>query len=261
MNNSLNTDVNGLHDIDPEETREWMEALESVIEKEGSDRASFLIEKLVSTARQSGLDIPFSATTPYINTVTIDKQPKFPGNTDLERSVRSYVRWNAMMMVLRANKYTNVGGHIASFASAVTLYDVGQNHFWNAPSEKHGGDLIFSQGHSSPGIYAHAFLLGRLSDDQMDSFRQEVGGKGLSSYPHPWLMPDFWQFPTVSMGLGPIMAIYQARFMRYMQDRGFANTDGRKVWAFLGDGETDEPETLGAIGMAGREKLDNLIRG
>jgi len=254
-----NTDIAAKHDIDPAETQEWMEALQAVIEKEGSDRASYLIETLLSTARQAGLDIPFSANTPYINTIPVDKQPKFPGNTDIERTVRSYVRWNAMMMVLRANKYTNVGGHIASFASAVTLYDVGQNHFWNAPSDKHGGDLIFSQGHSAPGTYAHAFLLGRLSEEQMDNFRQEVGGNGLSSYPHPWLMPDFWQFPTVSMGLGPIMAIYQARFMRYMQGRGMANTEGRKVWAFLGDGETDEPETLGAIGMAGREKLDNLI--
>ncbi|WP_426991646.1 pyruvate dehydrogenase (acetyl-transferring), homodimeric type [Methylomonas sp. CM2] len=254
-----NTDIAGKHDIDPAETQEWMEALQAVIEKEGSDRASYLIETLLETARQSGLDIPFSANTPYINTIPVDKQPKYPGNTDIERTVRSYVRWNAMMMVLRANKYTNVGGHIASFASAITLYDVGQNHFWNAASDKHGGDLIFSQGHSAPGTYAHAFLLGRLTEEQMDNFRQEVGGNGLSSYPHPWLMPEFWQFPTVSMGLGPIMAIYQARFMRYMQDRGMTNTDGRKVWAFLGDGETDEPETLGAIGMAGREKLDNLI--
>ncbi len=257
MNN--NTDIAAKHDIDPAETQEWMEALQAVMEKEGSERASFLIETLLETARKTGLDIPFSANTPYINTIPVDKQPKYPGNTDIERTVRSYVRWNAMMMVLRANKHTNVGGHIASFASATTLYDVGQNHFWNAPSDKHGGDLIFSQGHSAPGTYAHAFLLGRLSEDQMDNFRQEVGGNGLSSYPHPWLMPEFWQFPTVSMGLGPIMAIYQARFMRYMQDRGMANTDGRKVWAFLGDGECDEPETLGAIGMAGREKLDNLI--
>ncbi|MCQ8129279.1 pyruvate dehydrogenase (acetyl-transferring), homodimeric type, partial [Methylomonas rivi] len=257
MNN--NTDIAAKHDIDPAETQEWMEALQAVIEKEGSDRASFLIETLLDTARQAGLDIPFSANTPYINTIPIDKQPKFPGNTDIERTIRSYVRWNAMMMVLRANKYTNVGGHIASFASAITLYDVGQNHFWNAVSDKHGGDLIFSQGHSAPGTYAHSFLLGRLSEEQMDNFRQEVGRNGLSSYPHPWLMPEFWQFPTVSMGLGPIMAIYQARFMRYMQDRGFANTENRKVWAFLGDGESDEPETLGAIGMAGREKLDNLI--
>ncbi|MDD2760393.1 MAG: pyruvate dehydrogenase (acetyl-transferring), homodimeric type [Methylomonas sp.] len=257
MNN--NTDIAAKHDIDPAETQEWMEALQAVIEKEGCDRASFLIETLLETARKTGLDIPFSANTPYINTISVDNQPKFPGNFDIERTIRSYVRWNAMMMVLRANKHTNVGGHIASFASATTLYDVGQNHFWHAASDKHGGDLIFSQGHSAPGTYAHAFLLGRLTDEQMDNFRQEVGGNGLSSYPHPWLMPEFWQFPTVSMGLGPIMAIYQARFMRYMQGRGLANTEGRKVWAFLGDGETDEPETLGAIGMAGREKLDNLI--
>ncbi|MBS3965140.1 MAG: pyruvate dehydrogenase (acetyl-transferring), homodimeric type [Methylomonas sp.] len=252
-------DIVAKHDIDPQETQEWMEALQAVIEKEGSERANFLIEILLDTARQSGLDIPFSANTPYINTISVDQQPKYPGNTDIEYTLRSYVRWNAMMMVLRANKHTNVGGHIASFASATTLYDVGQTHFWNAASDKHGGDLIFSQGHSAPGIYAHAFIQGRLSEDQMDNFRQEVGGNGLSSYPHPWLMPEFWQFPTVSMGLGPIMAIYQARFMRYMQDRGMANTDGRKVWAFLGDGECDEPESLGAIGMAGREKLDNLI--
>ncbi len=259
MNNSLNPEVNGTYDIDPEETREWIESLEAVIEKEGAKRAAYLIEKLVSIARQSGSDIPFSANTPYINTIPVDQQPKFPGDTDIERTIRSYVRWNAMMMVLRANKYTNVGGHIASFASAVTLYDVGQNHFWRATSAVQGGDMIFSQGHSAPGTYALAYLQGRLEEDQMDNFRQEVGGNGLSSYPHPWLMPEFWQFPTVSMGLGPIMAIYQARFMRYMHSRGLANTEGRKVWAFLGDGETDEPETLGAIGMAGREKLDNLI--
>ncbi|MGY6274502.1 pyruvate dehydrogenase (acetyl-transferring), homodimeric type [Methylomonas sp. MgM2] len=257
MNN--NTDIAAKHDIDPAETQEWMEALQAVIEKEGCERASFLIETLLETARKTGLDIPFSANTPYINTIPVDNQPKYPGNFDIERTIRSYIRWNAIMMVLRANKHTNVGGHIASFASATTLYDVGQNHFWHAASDKHGGDLIFTQGHSAPGMYAHAFLLGRLSEEQMDNFRQEVGGNGLSSYPHPWLMPEFWQFPTVSMGLGPIMAIYQARFMIYMQGRGLANTDGRKVWAFLGDGETDEPETLGAIGMAGREKLDNLI--
>jgi pyruvate dehydrogenase E1 component len=259
MNKSLNADIIGKMDIDPEETREWVEALESVIEQEDCERAGFLIETLVSAARKAGTDIPFSANTPYINTIRVSQQPKYPGNTDIERTVRSYVRWNSMIMVLRANKRTNVGGHIASFASAITLYDVGQNHFWRAPSDNHGGDLIFTQGHSAPGTYAQAFLLGRLTDEQMDNYRQEVNGNGLSSYPHPWLMPDFWQFPTVSMGLGPIMSIYQARFMRYMQDREFANTEDRKVWAFLGDGECDEPETLGAIGMAGREKLDNLI--
>ena len=259
MNKRLNTEVLGHTDIDPDETREWIEALESVIEQEGQDRAGFLIEALVNVARKAGTDIPFSATTPYINTIPVSQQPKYPGKTDIERTIRSYIRWNAMMMVLRANKHTNVGGHIASFASAITLYEVGQNHFWHAADDNHGGDLIFIQGHSAPGTYAHAFLLGRLSEEQMDNFRQEVGGNGLSSYPHPWLMPEFWQFPTVSMGLGPIMAIYQARFMRYMQDRGLAQTEGRKVWAFLGDGECDEPETLGAIGMAGREKLDNLV--
>jgi pyruvate dehydrogenase E1 component len=259
MNKILNS-ADAVHeDIDPDETQEWLESLQAVLEEEGSERAQFLIEKLVDLARQSGSNVPFSANTPYINTIPVELQPRFPGDSTTERTIRSYVRWNAMVMVLKANIDTNVGGHIASFASVATLYDVGQNHFWHAPSDQHGGDMIYFQGHSSPGNYARAFLLGRLSEQQLDNFRQEQGGNGLSSYPHPWLMPDFWQFPTVSMGLGPIMAIYQARFMRYMQDRGFATTEGRKVWAFLGDGETDEPETLGAIGMAGREKLDNLI--
>ncbi len=259
MTSGLIADVTGHNDLDPTETREWVEALQAVLAHEGTERAYFLIEQLVALARQSGANIPFSANTPYINTLPIHQQPPYPGDTTIERTIRSYVRWNAMAMVLRANKNTNVGGHIASFASVATLYEVGQNHFWHAPSEKHEGDLVFFQGHSAPGNYARAFLLGQLTEEQMDSFRQEVGGNGLSSYPHPWLMPDFWQFPTVSMGLGPIMAIYQARFMRYVQDRGFATTEGRKVWAFLGDGETDEPEALGAIGMAGREKLDNLV--
>lgn len=249
----------GQDDIDPVETQEWIDALQAVLAAEGEERARFLIEQLVAVTRHAGVDIPFSANTAYLNTLSVAQQPRFPGDMTIERKIRAYVRWNAMMMVLRANKHTNVGGHIASFASAATLYDVGQNHFWHAPSEQHGGDLIYVQGHSAPGDYARAFLLDRLTEVQMDNFRQEVGGNGLSSYPHPWLMPEFWQFPTVSMGLGPIMAIYQARFMRYIEDRGFTNTQGRKVWAFLGDGETDEPETLGAIGMAGREKLDNLI--
>ena len=259
MNKNLMPDATGQEDIDPIETQEWVDALAAVLENEGSERAHYIIERLLEQARQAGSDIPFSANTGYINTIAVDQQPNFPGDTTLEHKIRSYVRWNAMMMVLRANRTTNVGGHIASFASAATLYDVGYNHFWHAPSDDHGGDLIFSQGHSSPGSYARAFMLGRLSEAKMDRFRQEVDGDGLSSYPHPWLMPDFWQFPTVSMGLGPIMAIYQARFMRYMQDRDFAKTEGRKVWAFLGDGETDEPESLGAISMAGRENLDNLI--
>ncbi len=259
MNSGLNANKLDQIDIDPEETKEWLEALSALQQQDGNERVHFIIEQLVELSRQSGADIPFSANTAYINTIGVEQQPKFPGMTTIERTIRSYVRWNSMMMVLRANKSTNVGGHIASFASAATLYDVGHNHFWHAATEEHGGDLIFVQGHSCPGEYARAYLLGRFTDDKMDQFRQEVGGNGLSSYPHPWLMPDFWQFPTVSMGLGPIMAIYQARFMRYMQSRGLAETNGRKVWAFLGDGETDEPETLGATNMAGREKLDNLI--
>ncbi|MDC9728811.1 MAG: pyruvate dehydrogenase (acetyl-transferring), homodimeric type [Methyloprofundus sp.] len=259
MSNGLNANKLNQIDIDPEETQEWLESLAAIQEQDGADRVHFIIEQLVEQARHSGSDIPYSANTAYINTIKTEQQPKFPGMTTIERKIRSYVRWNAMMMVLRANQGTNVGGHIASFASSATLYDVGHNHFWRAPTEDRGGDMIFVQGHSCPGDYARAYLLGRFSDEKMDNFRQEVGGQGLSSYPHPWLMPDFWQFPTVSMGLGPIMAIYQARFMRYMQSRGLANTEGRKVWAFLGDGETDEPETLGAISMAGREQLDNLI--
>lgn len=246
-------------DIDPAETIEWIEALEAVIDAEGEERAHFLLETLIEKARLAGADIPFSAETAYVNSISIAAQAQYPGDTSIEHKIRSYVRWNAMVMVLRANRNTNVGGHIASFASAATLYDVGYNHFWNAASEKHGGDLIFVQGHSAPGVYARAFMLDRFTKEDMDGYRQEADGNGISSYPHPWLMPDFWQFPTVSMGLGPIMAIYQARFMKYIQDRGFANTEGRKVWAFLGDGETDEPESLGAIGMAGRENLENLV--
>ncbi len=247
------------HDADPQETREWLDALSGVLAVEGPDRAHFLIEQLIEAARQSGAYLPFSANTAYINTIPTDLQVRIPGDQEIEHRIRSYVRWNAMAMVLRANKHTNVGGHIASFASAATLYDVGFNHFWHAPSDAHGGDLIFAQGHSSPGVYARAFMLGRLSKPQLDNYRQEVDGTGISSYPHPWLMPDFWQFPTVSMGLGPLMAIYQARFMKYLQDRGLAQTAGRKVWAFMGDGEMDEPESMGAISMASRENLDNLI--
>jgi pyruvate dehydrogenase E1 component len=246
-------------DDDPQETAEWLDALEGVISAVGPDRAHHLIEKQIEFARVHGEHLPFSAKTPYINTIPVSRQAKIPGDQDIEHRIRSYTRWNAIAMVLRAGKHTNVGGHIASFASAATLYDVGFNHFWHAPSPEHGGDLVFVQGHSSPGIYSRAFLLGRLTENQLDNFRQEVGGEGISSYPHPWLMPDFWQFPTVSMGLGPIMAIYQARFMKYMHARGIVKTTGRKVWAFLGDGETDEPESLGAIGMAGRERLDNLV--
>ena len=247
-------------DADPQETREWLDALEAVIEQEGPERAHYLIEKLIELGHRAGINMPYSANTEYINTIPADRQPPAPGDYALENRIRAHIRWNALAMVLRANKGdSNLGGHIASFASAATLYDVGFLHFWHAPNEAHGGDLLLFQGHSAPGIYARAFLLGRLSETQLDGFRREVDGKGLPSYPHPWLLPDFWQFPTVSMGLGSLQAIYQARFMKYMRDRGLADTAGRRVWAFMGDGEMDEPESMGAIGMAGREKLDNLI--
>jgi pyruvate dehydrogenase E1 component len=247
-------------DTDPQETQEWLDALEAVLENEGVDRAHFLIERLVDKARRSGAYLPFSANTAYVNTIPVTKQKRFPGDRAMERRIRSFIRWNAMAMVVQANRIsTELGGHISSFASSATLFDVGFNHFFHAPSKDRDGDLIFFQGHSAPGIYARAFLEGRLSEEQLYSFRQEVDGEGLSSYPHPWLMPGFWQFPTVSMGLGPLMAIYQARFMRYLHDRALMNTDERKVWAFCGDGEMDEPEALGAISLAGRERLDNLI--
>src|SRR4051812_44086494 len=246
-------------DTDPQETAEWIASLDGVLAHEGPSRAHFLIEQLIDKARRSGAYLPFSANTAYINTIPVEGQAKLPGDFNIEQRIRHYVRWNAMAMVLRANKDTNVGGHIASFASAAVLYDIGFNHFWHAPSDKHGGDLVLIQGHSAPGIYARAFMLDRLTTEQLDNFRQEVDGIGISSYPHPWLMPNFWQFPTVSMGLGPLMAIYQARFMKYLDDRGLARTEGRHVWCFCGDGEMDEPESMGAIGMAGRENLDDLI--
>jgi pyruvate dehydrogenase E1 component len=247
-------------DADSVETREWLDAIESVIANEGVERAQFLLERLIGQVRKAGVDLPFSANTPYVNTIPAQKQPAQPDDFDIEGRLSAITRWNAMALVVRANKESSeLGGHVASYASAATLYDIGFNHFWHAAGKDHGGDLIYFQGHSSPGIYARAFLEGRLKEEQLDNFRQEVDGKGLSSYPHPWLMPDFWQFPTVSMGLGPIMAIYQARFLRYLQDRGLGKTEGRKVWCFLGDGETDEPESLGSISMASREKLDNLV--
>jgi pyruvate dehydrogenase E1 component len=247
-------------DADPQETSEWLEALQAVIAHEGPERAHYLLEQLIALGHETGINMPYSANTEYINTIPADQQPVTPGDYEMEQKIRDYARWNAMVMVLRANRDdSGLGGHIASYASAATLYDIGFNHFWHAPSEKHGGDLVLSQGHSAPGVYARAFMLGRLSEEQMDNFRREVDGKGLSSYPHPWLMPDFWQFPTVSMGLGPLQAIYQARFMKYLQHRELIATDDRKVWAFMGDGEMDEPESMGAIGMAGRERLDNLI--
>ena len=254
-------DMNDLQrDLDPEETREWMEALQSVLEREGPDRANFLLERLVNEARRAGAYIPYNANTAYLNTIPPEREERSAGDAVLEEKIRALVRWNAMATVIRANKESSeLGGHIASFASAATLYDIGFNHFFRAANEKFLGDLVYIQGHSAPGVYARAYLEGRITEDQLSNFRQEVDGKGLSSYPHPWLMPDFWQFPTVSMGLGPLMAIYQARFMRYLKDRGQIEGQGRKVWAFMGDGEMDEPESLGAISLAGREKLDNLV--
>jgi pyruvate dehydrogenase E1 component len=246
-------------DADEQETQEWVEALEAVVAKEGTERAQFLIEKLIDDLRDEGVAVPYSANTPYVNTISTGDQPNYPGDPEIELRIQAYLRWNAIAMVVRANKHTNVGGHMASYASSATLYDVGFNWFWKAPTDKQEGDLVFFQGHSIPGIYARAFLLGRLTEEQLENFRQETSGKGLSSYPHPWLMPDFWQFPTVSMGLGPLQAIYQARFMKYMSDRGIQDNTGRKVWAFLGDGEMDEVESRGAIALGAREKLNNLI--
>lgn len=247
-------------DTDIQETQEWIDSLNSVIESDGAERAHYLIEMMIDQARRSGSNLPYNATTSYVNTIPTHLQQKHPGDPDMERRIRAIIRWNAVMTVLRANeKSPGIGGHIASFQSSATLYDVGFNHFFRAPNENFDGDLVFFQGHSSPGIYSRAFLEGRLTEDQLSNFRLESTGQGLSSYPHPWLMPDFWQFPTVSMGLGPIMGIYQARFLKYLHDRGIADTSDRKVWVFCGDGEMDEPESLGAISLAAREKLDNLI--
>ena len=247
-------------DNDPLETQDWIESLNAVIQKQGNQRAHYLIKELINKAYMEGANIPYTQNTPYINTIPANEEKKSNGDQNIERRIRSFIRWNAAAMVVRANKkFPELGGHIGTFASAATLYDVGMNHFWRAKNNKFGGDLVYFQGHSAPGMYARAFLEGRLSEKQLDSFRQEVKPGGLSSYPHPWLMPDFWQFPTVSMGLGPMMAIYQARFMKYLINRGLIKDEGRKVWAFLGDGEMDEPESLGAIGLASRENLDNLI--
>ena len=247
-------------DIDPLETKEWLESLSEVIEKDGDDRAHYLIKELINKAYMKGVNIPYTQNTPYINTIPVSEEKKSTGDQNVERKIRSLIRWNAAAMVVRANKkFPELGGHIGTFASAATLYDVGINHFFRAKNNKFGGDLVYFQGHSAPGMYARAFLEGRLNEKQLDNFRQEVKPGGLSSYPHPWLMPDFWQFPTVSMGLGPMLAIYQARYMKYLINRGLIKDEGRKVWAFLGDGEMDEPESLGAIGLAAREKLDNLI--
>lgn len=249
-----------LKDINPEETNEWLEALENIIEEGGPKRAHYILEKLIDKARRKGTYLPFRATTAYLNSIDVEDEPKMPGDRDIERRIRSAIRWNATMMVLRASKKNlELGGHIASFQSSATLYDVGFNHFFRAPNEKDGGDLVFFQGHIAPGIYARSFLEGRITKEQMDNFRQEVDGQGLSSYPHPKLMPDYWQFPTVSMGLGPIQAIYQARFLKYLTNRGIKDCSEQKVYCFMGDGECDEPESLGAISLAGREGLDNLV--
>jgi pyruvate dehydrogenase E1 component len=248
------------NDLDPTETREWMESIKAVLEADGPERAHHLLERMVEVTRRAGGQMPFNPTTQYINTIPAHLEAKSDGDANLEWRIRSIIRWNAMAMVVKANrKPGDLGGHIASFASGATLYDVGFNHFWRAPSENHPGDILYIQGHSSPGIYARSFLEGRITEDQLDHFRMEVDGKGISSYPHPWLMPDYWQTPTVSMGLGPISAIYQARFLKYLEGRGLVEPSDRKVWCFLGDGETDEPESLGAIGVAGREGLDNLV--
>src|SRR5438874_5451448 len=249
-----------LSDPDPSETREWIDALRAVVHYQGPERAAYVLTQLREEAHKAGAMPPFLATTPYRNTIRPEREEKSSGNRELEHKIRSAIRWNAVAIILRANKESSeLGGHIASFQSSALLYDIGFGHFWHAPDANHGGDLLFIQGHVSPGIYARAFVEGRLTEQQLLNFRQESEGKGIPSYPHPWLMPEFWQFPTVSMGLGPLMAIYQARFLKYLEDRGHAKTANRKVWAFMGDGEMDEPESLGAIGMASRETLDNLV--
>jgi pyruvate dehydrogenase E1 component len=245
---------------DPQEAREWVDAIDGVIAAEGAERARDLIGLITARARLRGVNIPVQLTTPYVNTIAPDAESRFPGDHEIEEKLRHYVRWNAMAMVVRANKTSGeLGGHVATFSSAATLIDVGFNHFWHAPSTTHGGDLVYFQGHSSPGVYARAFLEGRISETQLENFRREVDGHGVSSYPHSWLMPDFWQFATVSMGLAPLQAVYQARYMKYLHDRGIVDTSGRKVWVFLGDGEVDEPESLAGLALAARERLDNLI--
>ena len=249
-----------VNDHDPVETSEWLDSLRAVVRYAGVERARFLLTQLRDEARRAGAMPAFTATTPYRNTIPPGLEAKSPGNRELEHKIRAAIRWNAVAIILRANKESSeLGGHIASFQSSALLYDIGFGHFWHAPTAEHGGDLIYVQGHVSPGIYARAFVEGRLTEQQLLGFRQESDGKGIPSYPHPWLMPDFWQFPTVSMGLGPLTAIYQARFLKYLEGRGLAKTANRKVWAFLGDGECDEPESLGAISLGGREHLDNLI--
>ena len=248
------------NDVDPIETNDWLAAIDSLIREEGIERAQFIIDQVMQQARAGGVSLPSGITTDYVNTIPVSEQPAYPGNLEIERRIRSYVRWNAVMMVLRGQKKDlDLGGHLSTFQSAATMYEVGFNHFFKAATEKNGGDLVFFQGHAAPGMYARAFLEGRLTEEQLNNFRQEVDGKGLSSYPHPKLMPDFWQFSTVSMGLGPVNAIYQARFLKYLHNRGLKDTADQKVYAFLGDGEMDEIESKGALTFAAREHLDNLI--
>ncbi|MDH3531329.1 MAG: pyruvate dehydrogenase (acetyl-transferring), homodimeric type [Gammaproteobacteria bacterium] len=251
---------NPFDDIDPTETSEWLESIDSVLTQHGPERAHFLLNQMIDFARRSGAYLPYSPNTAYLNTIATTRQPEYPGDRSIERRIEAYLRWNSMAMVVQANRIsTEYGGHISSYASSATLYEVGFNHFWRAPTDEQLGDMVFFQGHSAPGIYARAYLEGRMNDEDLNRFRREVGGGGLSSYPHPWLMPDFWQFPTVSMGLGPMMAIYQARFMRYLEHRELTPPSDRKIWCFLGDGEMDEPESMGAITMPVREGLDNLV--
>jgi pyruvate dehydrogenase E1 component len=255
----LQKEGSGREELDARELNEWLEAMDDVIRRHGSAPASHLLRRLENRARREGVDLPFRLSTPYINTIPRSREPRFPGSREIERRIKSLVRWNAMAMVVRANReHEGIGGHISTYASAATLYEVGFNHFFRAPDENHAGDFVYFQGHAAPGVYARAYLEGRLTTEQLDEFRREVDGKGVSSYPHPWLMPDFWQFPTVSMGLSPLMAIYQARFNRYLKDRGILDTSNSRVWCFIGDGESDEPETLGSISLAAREQLDNL---
>ena len=240
-------------DLDPVETREWLDSVEDVIERDGADRAHFLLDRAIGAVREHGANLPFGATTAYVNTIPPDLEPGYPGDLEMEWRIRCVNRWNAMATVVRRNKKSSeYGGHIASFASSAVMYDVGLNHFWRPRTPEHGGDLVFFQGHAVPGIYARAFMEGRIPESALDNFRSETGSEGLSSYPHPWLMPNFWQFPTVSMGLGPLMAIYQARFMKYLHNRKLIDMSDRQIWAFLGDGEMDEPESLGAISLRGK---------
>src|SRR6202007_2148693 len=258
MENKKTTQPHGLEDV---EIQEWLEALDSVLESSGSEVAAEILERLRAHATVSGIDLPFTANTPYANTIPARLEPLFPGDQELERRIKSLIRWKALAMVGRANRVEDgIGGHISTYASAATLYEVGFNHFFKGQGDDNDGDIIYFQGHAAPGIYSRAFLEGRLTAEKLENFRRELKpGGGLSSYPHPWLMPDFWEFPTVSMGLGPLMAIYQARYNRYLENRGLKPATDAKVWAFLGDGETDEPESLGAITLASRENLDNLI--